>query len=111
MALGARCEVHPESSEVPFLRQARILATQGFVTGASNRNWDACRSAIVLPTGFAAADQVLLTDPQTSGGLLVACAPSALEEVLAILRRHGFTQSAVIGAVAEAPAAPRLVVA
>jgi selenide,water dikinase len=111
MARGARCDVRIEWSAVPLLRQARTLATQGLVTGASNRNWDACRSAIVLPTGFDTVDQALLTDPQTSGGLLVACAQSALEEVLAILRLHGFTQSAVIGAMAELNVSPRLVVA
>ena len=50
----------------------------------------------------------MLTDPQTSGGLLVACAPSALDEVLAIFGRHGFDAAAVIGSVGAASAAPRL---
>jgi selenide, water dikinase len=39
----------------------------------------------------------LLTDPQTSGGLLVSCAPEAVDEVLAIFRADGFDQAAVIG--------------
>jgi selenide,water dikinase len=53
-----------------------------------------------LPAGFDPADQALLTDPQTSGGLLVACAPDALDAVRATFTRHGFAQTAVVGHVA-----------
>ena len=110
MARGARCDVRIDWSAVPLMRTARTLATQGFITGASNRNWEACRSAVVLPTSFDPVDQALLTDPQTSGGLLIACAQSALEEVFGILRRHGFARSAVIGAMVEPNPSPRLIV-
>ena len=55
----------------------RELAAQGFVTGASGRNWAGYGAEVALPDGFAAVDQALLTDPQTSGGLLVSCAPAA----------------------------------
>jgi selenide, water dikinase len=61
-----------------------------------------------VPPGFAPADQALLTDPQTSGGLLVSCEPSALAEVMATFARHGFESAAVIGRVAAG--APGLVV-
>ena len=44
-----------------------------------------------------AAHRALLCDPQTSGGLLVACAPDAVGEVLDIFARHGFARAAVIG--------------
>jgi len=39
----------------------------------------------------------VITDPQTSGGLLVACAPGAAEAVLAAFRADGFDQAAIIG--------------
>ena len=65
---------------------------------------------MTLPSAFAAEDQALLTDPQTSGGLLVSCASAALDEVLAIFRRHGFDQAAVVGSITEASDAPRLLV-
>ena len=58
---------------------------------------------MALPDGFAAADQALLTDPQTSGGLLVSCAPSAVDEVLAVFARHGFDAAADIGEIVAAP--------
>ena len=95
---------------VPLLQGVRGLAEQGFVTGASERNWAGYGADVVLPGGFAAVDQALLSDPQTSGGLLVSCAPAALNAVLAIFTRHGFAQAAVVGRMAAAGGGSRLVV-
>jgi selenide,water dikinase len=109
IARGARCDVHLDWAAVPLLPNVRALAQQGLVTGASGRNWAGYGAEVVLPAGFAAEDQALLTDPQTSGGLLVSCAPQALDEVLASFRRHGFDGAAVVGQVrASAGPAPRL---
>lgn len=108
VARGAGCTLELDWGAVPLLAQARALAEQGFVTGASGRNWAGYGAEVELPAGFAAVDQALLSDPQTSGGLLVACAPLAVEPVLATFRRHGFGQAAVIGRVGAATGAPRL---
>ena len=108
LARGARCTVHIDWARVPLLSGVRELATQGMVTGASGRNWESYGADVALPDGFDAVDRALLTDPQTSGGLLVACAPDAVDAVLEIFRREGFANAAVVGAVAEGPA--RLVV-
>ena len=111
LARGADCQACLDWSSVPLLGGVRDLASQGFVTGASGRNWAAYGQDVALPAGFAAADQALLTDPQTSGGLLVSCAPSAVGDVLAVFRRHGFDAAAVVGAMAPSHAAgPRLLV-
>jgi len=110
MARGARCEVHLNWQAVPLLEGVRALAGQGYVTGASGRNWAGYGADVALPVSFSKEDQALLTDPQTSGGLLVACDPAALDAVLAIFARHGFAQAAVVGSVHAAQAAPRLVV-
>ncbi|MBU6259430.1 MAG: selenide, water dikinase SelD [Burkholderiales bacterium] len=111
MARGARCEVALDWPAVPLMAGVRELAAQGHVTGASGRNWASYGRDVALPAGFAAADQALLSDPQTSGGLLVSCTPAALDEVLAIFRRHGFGQAAVIGRIGAPSDAPRLTVA
>lgn len=110
MARGAGCALQLDWAAVPQLAGVRELAGQGHVTGASGRNWAGYGADVVLPAGFAAEDRALLTDPQTSGGLLVACEPAALDEVLATFRRHGFAQAAVIGRMGAAGAA-RLTVA
>ena len=111
MARGAKCDVVLDWKAVPLLPGVRGLVGQGFVTGASGRNWAGYGVDVALPAGFAADDQALLTDPQTSGGLLVACAPGAVDEVMAVFRRHGFAAAAVVGQVATAKGKPRLVVA
>ena len=64
---------------------------------------------MALPAGFAPSEQALLTDPQTSGGLLVSCAPEALSDVLSIFHRHGFARTTVVDRIEPAGAA-RLVV-
>jgi selenide,water dikinase len=107
LARGAKLSVAIDWARVPVLEGVRELAQAGFVTGASGRNWAGYGADIALPAGFADTERALLTDPQTSGGLLVSCAPEAVEEVLAVFRRHGFGQAAVIGEVqAGAGAAP-----
>jgi selenide,water dikinase len=110
LARGANCQVRLDWASVPLLAGVRALASQGFVTGASGRNWAGYGSEVALPAGFAAEDQALLTDPQTSGGLLVSCAPSAVGAVLDVFRQHGFAAAAAVGEVAAGVAGgPRLV--
>ncbi|MDC6165882.1 selenide, water dikinase SelD [Paucibacter sp. XJ19-41] len=99
LARGAQARVVIDWPAVPLIAGARALAAQGFVTGASGRNWDSYGAQIELPSGFAAEDRALLSDPQTSGGLLVSCAPEALDAVLARFAAHGFGHAAVVGRV------------
>jgi selenide,water dikinase len=108
MARGAGCNVHLDWAAVPLLPGVRALAEQGLVTGASGRNWAGYGHAVALPTGFAAPDQALLSDPQTSGGLLVSCTPAALDAVLGVFARHGFAEAAVVGSVSATGSTPRL---
>ena len=108
MARGSGCTVEIDWAKVPLLGGVRELAAQGMVTGASGRNWVGYGQDVALPAGFAASDQALLTDPQTSGGLLVACSPDCVEQVLATFQGQGFGQAAVVGRVTTGPA--RLVV-
>jgi selenide,water dikinase len=99
LARGAKCTLAIDWARVPLIEGVRDLATAGFVTGASGRNFAAYGHEITLPAGFAAEDQALLTDPQTSGGLLVSCTAESVGEVLDVFRRHGFAVAAEIGEV------------
>ncbi len=104
MARGAGVTVHIDWARVPLLPGVAELAAAGFVTGASGRNWVGYGAGVVLAPGLPATAQSLVTDPQTSGGLLVACAPDSVEEVLAVFQREGFVQAAVVGHVQQGPA-------
>ena len=108
LARGAGKQVVLDWDRVPVLQGVAELAAAGFVTGASGRNWAGYGTDVVLPDGFSGTARALLSDPQTSGGLLVSCAPQAVDDVLAVFGRHGFDQAAVIGEVVEGAA--RLVV-
>jgi hydrogenase maturation factor len=87
---------------VPRLPGVLDLAAAGFVTGASRRNWASFDTEVALP-GLGDAERWLLADPQTSGGLLVTCAPGAVDAVLEVFRKEGFDQAAVIGEITAGP--------
>ncbi len=99
MARGAQCVVEVDWAQVPLIEGVRALAGAGMVTGASGRNWAAYGPEVQLPADFSVTDQALLSDPQTSGGLLVSCAPESVDAVMAIFQRHGFAAAARIGRV------------
>lgn len=111
LARGAGLAVEIDWRQVPVLQGVRDLVQAGHVTGASGRNWAGYGADVALPAGFAAEERALLTDPQTSGGLLVTCSPGSVDEVLAVFQRHGFATAAVIGSVqARQSGGPALVV-
>ena len=91
--LGARIVVE----SLPILPAARPLAEQGYTTGAAARNWASYGESVRLPSDLAPWQQALLCDPQTSGGLLVACEPGSVTEVLARFQAEGFATAGVIG--------------
>ena len=90
--------------EVPVIEAASRFAAEGVVTGASARNWAAYGTDVAWAPGGPEWQRHLLTDPQTSGGLLVSCSPDALEGVLSTFNQAGFAAAAAIGGMqARAP--------
>jgi selenide,water dikinase len=96
-------------ARVPLHPNVAQLAREGFVTGASARNWAGYGSDVDLGAGLGDVERALLTDPQTSGGLLVACDPEHVDDVLEVFRRDGFDRAQEIGTVIAG--APRIRVA
>jgi len=103
-AVGATIDL----ARVPVHPGVTALAQEGLFTGASGRNWAGYGGDVALAPGLGDAERVLITDPQTSGGLLAACAPDAVAAVLAVFRDEGFAQATVIGEVTAG--APRVTV-
>ncbi len=104
LARGAGLTARLDMARIPLLPQVAQLAERGFITGASGRNWGGYGHDVALSDGITPVQQALLTDPQTSGGLLVSCAADAVEQVLELFRREGFADAAVIGDMAAGPA-------
>lgn len=97
MCRGSGLKARIGFADVPILSAARHLAEQGYVTGASDRNWASCEACVTLPAQAPAWQRKMLTDPQTSGGLLVSCEAGAAQAVLDVFRAHGFRHAQVIG--------------
>jgi selenide,water dikinase len=97
MCRGAQLAARLSMKDVPLLDGVLELAQAGMVTGASARNFASYGHEVHLDAGINAAQQALLTDPQTAGGLLVACSEDCLADVLAVFRAHGFAAAARIG--------------
>lgn len=97
LARGAGLQLRLDLDRLPLLSRAAELAEAGFFTGASTRNWAAYGAEVTLPAGLPDWRRALLTDPQTSGGLLVSCAPEAAEDLLSQIRAAGFPLAAIIG--------------
>jgi selenide,water dikinase len=97
-----------EATRLPLLPGVEALARAGHVTGATARNWTGYGSDVSLEAHDAKLLRALVTDPQTSGGLLVACAPQSVAAVLEVFRREGFAHAAEIGGIVAGE--PRVVV-
>ncbi|HEU5178684.1 MAG TPA: selenide, water dikinase SelD [Burkholderiales bacterium] len=103
---GSKLAAQVDFSSIPIIGEARDWAQQGVATGASERNWKGYGHEVEFRGE--SWQQKLLSDPQTSGGLLVACAPEAEKAVLEVFRRKGFAEARTIGRLVDGP--PRLAV-
>ncbi len=101
---GSRLAGEVRFDELPLIAEALEWAKQGVATGASERNWSGYGNEVALPAGFPEWKRNLITDPQTSGGLLVSCSSGAVDAVLGEFRSRGFGEACVIGEVAAGEA-------
>jgi selenide,water dikinase len=109
IAKGSKLAARIEWNSLPVLPGALDFAREGILTGASGRNWTGYGDKVSLASTLGESQKALLTDPQTSGGLLVACAPESCDEVLSIFRAEGFAGATIIGEMESGE--PRVVVA
>jgi selenide,water dikinase len=103
---GSRLAAEVRLDALPVIPEALEWVKSGVATGASDRNWKSHGHEVSLPAGAPEWVRKLVTDPQTSGGLLVACAPEAERDVLAEFAKRGFAEARTIGRLAAG--APRL---
>ena len=101
---GSQLRGDIEFERLPILSAALHLLKQGYATGASERNWESCARDVTLPPGMADWKCKLLCDPQTSGGLLVACTVESAGQVLSIFQAQGFKYAREIGRLVAGPA-------
>ena len=101
---GSKLSAEVSFKDLPVIAEALDWAKQGVATGASERNWKGYGTEVSLPGGFEEWKRKLLSDPQTSGGLLVACAPHAVRRVLEEFEKRGFAEAKTIGKLSQGAA-------
>jgi len=109
MARGSDLTLTFERARLPLFREAVSLARSGYVTGASTRNWDSYGDHVLLPEEVELWQRQLLTDPQTSGGLLVACAADRAEHILGRIVEAGYRSARIVGHAEAGPAQVRVI--
>src|SRR5688572_4441289 len=97
---GSKLAGEVRFDDLPLIAEALDWAKQGTKTGATDRNWKGYGDDVQMAPGAPDWQRVIVTDPQTSGGLLVACAPEAEKDVLAAFAQRGFAEARRIGKVA-----------
>jgi selenide, water dikinase len=97
MARGSELKLLIRSGDVPMMTEAAGLAQKGYITGASHRNWASYSEHVSLPLDLPEWTRHLLTDPQTSGGLLIATAPDRAATLLVAIQEAGHTGARIIG--------------
>jgi selenide,water dikinase len=97
MARGSSKTAVVRFGDVALLADAERLAKEGTVTGASKRNWASYSEAVELPKAIEDWQRNLLTDPQTSGGLLVAVARERAEEIHQTILDAGYPAARIVG--------------
>jgi selenide,water dikinase len=97
MARASQVSLVIRADDLPLLAEAVTLAKEGLVTGASGRNWMSYGDAVILPRGLPDWRRQILTDPQTSGGLLIGCAPERANDILQRIVEGGCPNARRIG--------------
>jgi len=100
-ASGVAAEVKAEA--VPVLPGARALAEGGQIPSGSLRNRTFLEAHVAFDDDVAEPERVLLTDAQTSGGLLICCPAGRLDDLREQLRARA-TPAAEIGRMIDGPA-------
>ncbi|GGC75346.1 selenide, water dikinase SelD [Chelatococcus reniformis] len=108
MARGSGVTLVIRDGAPALFAEAERLAREGFVTGASHRNWDSYGADVVLPPELPVWRRHVLTDPQTSGGLLIACAAAEGDALLARIVAAGYPAARRVGVVEAGAARVRI---
>ena len=94
---GSNVTAKVDWNELPILPAATDYAERGYNTGAAGRNWQSFGQNVTLPDSLSDWQKNILADPQTSGGLMLSCAPERTNDVLELFRENGFADVTVIG--------------
>jgi len=100
MTAGSKVRARLRARAIPLLPEVRELALQGLIPGGTQRNYASVQSVVRWDPGLEEVDRLILSDAQTSGGLLIAVTPEKSRHLLSTLLGRG-VPAADIGEVIE----------
>lgn len=104
MLAASGVSAHLDFTAIPVLAAAGIYAREGVAPGGTHANWRFLNEYVEYSPRLEKWQQLLLTDAQTSGGLLIAVPPERADLLIAELERQGTPAAAVVGTVFDGPA-------
>ena len=99
MVVGSGVGARVKLSQVPLLPGTWELAEQGIVPGGTERNLASLGAHVRWEPSLPEVAKLVLSDAQTSGGLLISVAAEKEQRLLDELAKRGVDGSAVIGQV------------
>lgn len=80
IARSSKVDLIVHYDKVPVMDGVGKLAEAGAVPKGAQRNLDFCRKDVIFPEGFPLGAQLVMSDPQTSGGLLIAVPAAGIKK-------------------------------
>lgn len=107
--LNASCiDATLHCDQLPLLPGTLHFAEMGVVPGGLRTNRKYYSPQLIVSESVGNFMDLIVVDPQTSGGLLIACPPEAAEDLLHDLQQHHITNARIIGEIASESSAPRI---
>jgi selenide,water dikinase len=104
MAHGCNSSVILDYKKLPFYADALAMYNKGETTGSNKPNRAmVVKHPLTLQVSLSAAEEELLYDPQTSGGLLLSLPDNQADELLASLTAQGIKSAVKIGTITADP--------
>jgi len=97
MAKGGLVCMEIDTTSVPVIEEAWSLVEEGVVPSGAYRNMHSYGDSLRFDDEWNIDHQLVFTDPQTNGGLLMSVAPEKAALFLNTLKEFGFEETAVIG--------------
>lgn len=99
LASGSNVSLKIYSKKVPLFDGASELVEMGCIPGACFRNQEYVEEHCSFEKSLSYNNKMLLLDAQTSGGLMICCPESKINNIVQELVRSGYEKTAVIGEV------------
>jgi selenide,water dikinase len=103
MVVGSGYGIRIQADRIPLIPETIYFAGMGLIPGGAYRNREFRQPVVEFAPSVDSLLQIVLFDPQTSGGLLISVEGTQADDLLQALRGRGIQDAAVIGEVVAEP--------